>query len=161
MFLYDGIKFAYFLLFHKSGFFLVYLVSFYYLCRQEAVLNVIKGSVRNFKIVHKFTHTFRENKIYSNVFSYINKMPNRLIIKRIQYREINGNICGGFCSLRRLNRFKAPRQDLGALLFSPQVEQVQSSEAKTSGLCCSLRSLIKKPAENQRVLFFSTLEVPF
>lgn len=115
MFLYDGIKFAYFLLFHKSGFFLVYLVSFYYLCRQEAVLNVIKGSVRNFKIVHKFTHTFRENKIYSNVFSYINKMPNRLIIKRIQYREINGNICGGFCSLRRTVR---PEENLGALFIT-------------------------------------------
>jgi len=60
-------------------------------------------------------------------------MPNRLIIKRIQYREINGNICGGFCSLRRMNRFKAPRKNLGALLFSPQDEQVQSSEEKPRG----------------------------
>ena len=26
---------------------------------------------------------------------------------------------GAFCSLRRIDRFKAPRQNLGAFLFSP------------------------------------------
>jgi len=45
-----------------------------------------------------------------------------------------------------LNRFKAPRKNLGALLFFPQVEQVQSSEEKPRGfavLSATLRLLSK------------------
>ena len=76
------------------------------------------------EFTHKFTHTFCKYKINSDIFRYINKTGNFLIMSDNLFFRICGDLYGEFCSLRRLNRFKAPRKKLGALLFSllPELE---------------------------------------
>jgi hypothetical protein len=48
------------------------------------------------------------------------------------------------------NRFKAPRKNLGAFLFSPQEETGSKLRGKTSGLFCSLRKQVQSSEEKPR-----------
>jgi hypothetical protein len=81
----------------------------------------------------------------------------------LRTRCLDGGGCQAFsseisCSLRRKNRFKAPRKNLGALLFSPRSREEDSKlRGKTLGLCCSLRrkNRFKAPRKNLGALLFS------
>ena len=52
------------------------------------------------EFTHKFTHTFCKYKINSNIFRYINKTGNYLIMSDSLFFRICGDLYGEFCSLR-------------------------------------------------------------